>query len=173
MSLTSIQPADANRLVKDGALLIDIREADEYARENIRGAKNVPLSRLGPIDAGTAQAVVFHCKSGMRTTSNAAKLAANIAVPGYVMETGIDGWKQAGLPVVRDDKQPIEVMRQVQITAGSLVLAGVILGMLVSPGFYWLSAFIGAGLVFAGVSGWCGMAKMLALMPWNRQVRTA
>ncbi len=173
MSLTPIQPTEANRLVKEGALLVDIREADEYARENIRGAKHAPLSRLGPIDSGQAQAVVFHCKSGMRTTSNAAKLAANITVPGYVMEGGIDGWKQAGLPVVRDDKQPIEVMRQVQITAGSLVLAGVVLGALVNPNFYWLSGFIGAGLVFAGVSGWCGMAKMLALMPWNRQARTA
>ena len=60
------------------------------------------------------------------------------------------------------------LMRQVQITAGALVLAGVLLGAYVAPGWYGLSAFFGAGLVFAGVTGWCGMAKLLAVMPWNR-----
>ena len=68
-----------------------------------------------------------------------------------------------------DSGQPIEIMRQVQITAGSLVLLGVILGTWVAPAFYGLSAFVGAGLMFAGISGWCGMAKILAVMPWNRR----
>jgi predicted branched-subunit amino acid permease len=62
-------------------------------------------------------------------------------------------------------------MRQVQIAAGSLVVIGVLLGALVHPGFYALSAFVGAGLVFAGVSGFCGMARLLVLMPWNRALR--
>ena len=72
-----------------------------------------------------------------------------------------------------DRKQPIEIMRQVQITAGSLVVIGVVLAFTVAPAFIALSAFVGAGLVFAGVSGWCGMAKLLALMPWNRPARGA
>ena len=59
-------------------------------------------------------------------------------------------------------------MRQVQIVAGSLVLLGVVLGTTVSPLFLLLSGFVGAGLVFAGLSGWCGMAQLLALAPWNR-----
>jgi rhodanese-related sulfurtransferase len=86
----------------------------------------------------------------------------------YILEGGIEGWKQAGLPVVVDESQPIEINRQVMIAAGSLVLIGVLLGAFVSSGFYVLSGLIGAGLVFAGVSGFCGMAKLLALMPWNR-----
>lgn len=60
-------------------------------------------------------------------------------------------------------------MRQVQITAGSLVLTGVLLGLFVAPGFFGLSAFVGAGLIFAGVTGWCGMANLLRVMPWNRR----
>jgi hypothetical protein len=61
----------------------------------------------------------------------------------------------------------------VQIAAGSLVLLGVVLGQVIAPGFYALSAFVGAGLTFAGITGWCGMAKLLALMPWNRQSAAA
>jgi rhodanese-related sulfurtransferase len=85
-----------------------------------------------------------------------------------MLEGGLDAWKKAGLPVSLDRSKPIDVMRQVQIVAGSLVLAGVLLGVLIAPGFYALSGFVGAGLLFAGVSGFCGMARLLALMPWNR-----
>jgi hypothetical protein len=64
-------------------------------------------------------------------------------------------------------------MRQVQIEAGSLVLLGIVLGVWVAPAFLGLSAFVGAGLAFAGLSGWCGVARLLALMPWNRPARAA
>jgi len=73
---------------------------------------------------------------------------------------------------VVDQRQPLEIMRQVQIVAGGLVLLGVALGVWVAPAFLGLSAVVGAGLAFAGVSGWCGMARLLALMPWNRPNRT-
>jgi rhodanese-related sulfurtransferase len=86
-----------------------------------------------------------------------------------MLEGGIEGWKQAGLPAVLDKSRPIEINRQVMIAAGSLVLIGVLLGAIVRPEFYALSGLIGAGLVFAGVSGFCGMTKLLELMPWNRQ----
>ena len=79
----------------------------------------------------------------------------------------------ADLPVEEDRSQPIEIMRQVQIAAGSLVLLGVILGLTVAPGWFALSGFVGAGLVFAGTTGWCGMAYLLAIMPWNRQAAAA
>ena len=84
-------------------------------------------------------------------------------------EGGLDAWKKAGLPVSFDRSKPIDIMRQVQIAAGSLVLIGVMLGFLVNPGFYALSGFVGAGLLFAGVSGFCGMARLLGVMPWNRR----
>jgi hypothetical protein len=64
-------------------------------------------------------------------------------------------------------------MRQVQIVAGLLVLTGVVLGFVLNPAFFGISAFVGAGLTFAGISGWCGMAKLLALMPWNRRAAAA
>ena len=73
-----------------------------------------------------------------------------------------------GLPTAVNKGAPLELMRQVQIAAGSLVLIGVLMGSMVHPGFFGLSAFVGAGLTFAGVSGWCGMARLLSVMPWNR-----
>jgi rhodanese-related sulfurtransferase len=82
---------------------------------------------------------------------------------------GILAWQQAGLPVEKDAKAPIDVMRQVQITAGSLVMLGVALGWFVSPWFFILSAFVGAGLAVAGITNTCGMAMMLSKMPWNRR----
>jgi rhodanese-related sulfurtransferase len=72
------------------------------------------------------------------------------------------------LPTVQDKAQPRPLMQQVQIVAGSLVLLGVVLGYLLNPAFFLLSGFVGAGLLFAGLSGWCGMALLLAKMPWNR-----
>ena len=169
MPLKTISIEEAKRLLADGARLVDVREADEVARERIGLAKSVPLSRLDEALPLTGdQAIIFHCKAGNRTAAHASRLAAATTCDAYVLEGGIEAWKAAGLPVITDKSQPIEIMRQVQITAGSLVLLGVILGTWVHPGFFGLSAFIGAGLTFAGTTGWCGMAKVLALMPWNR-----
>lgn len=175
--LKSVSPAHAAELIKQGAVLIDIREADEHARERIPGARHHALSRIDtetPARPGD-DVLVFHCRSGARTKSNAPKLAAAAAgrCQTYVLEGGIDAWKKAGLPVALDRKQPIEIMRQVQIAAGSLVVIGVLLGAFVAPGFYALSGFVGAGLLFAGVTGFCGMANLLGLMPWNRRASAA
>jgi rhodanese-related sulfurtransferase len=114
--------------------------------------------------------LIFQCKSGARTGANAAKLAAVAGCDAYILEGGIDAWKRANLPVEIDRKQPLEIMRQVQITAGLLVLAGVALGALVSPAFYVLAGFVGAGLTLSGVTGSCAMASLLRRMPWNRAV---
>ncbi|NMN05874.1 MULTISPECIES: rhodanese family protein [unclassified Novosphingobium] len=169
MTLATLSPADTRAAIDAGAWLIDIRGADEHARERIPGAINVPLDRIDDLP-GDGRPVVFHCKSGMRTAANAAQLgAAAGSAPAYILGGGIVGWRQAGQPVVADRSQPLEIMRQVQITAGALVLAGVLLGMFVAPGFFGLSAFVGAGLMVAGVTGWCGMANLLRVMPWNRR----
>jgi rhodanese-related sulfurtransferase len=167
MTLPTITPEEARRLVATGARLVDIRAADEHARARIPGAENRPVDTLGRI--GNAPAVVYHCRSGMRTGANAALLAAASDCPAYLLEGGLDAWRAAGLPVTDNSKAPMEIMRQVQITAGSLVVLGVVLGLMVQPAFLGLSAFVGAGLVFAGTTGWCGMAKLLAMIPWNRR----
>ena len=172
MTIRSIDPSEAKRLVDDGALLIDVREPDEHARERIHGARLVPLSRfpatLVPQDGPP---VIFHCRSGSRTAAAVEQLAAATAGDGYMLRGGIAAWKAAGLPVLRDQRKPIEMMRQVQIVAGSLVLLGVGLGAAMHPGFYAFSGIVGAGLVFAGATGTCGMARLLALAPWNRMAQ--
>jgi rhodanese-related sulfurtransferase len=169
--LQTVNAAQASKLIEGGAILVDIREADEHARERIPGARHAALSRLerDAPQAGSAGTVIFHCRSGGRTSANAARLKAATPCEAYVLDGGLESWKAAGLPVEKDARQPIEIMRQVQIGAGGLVLAGVILSQLVNPAWIGLSAFVGAGLVFAGVSGWCGMAKALAYMPWNKR----
>jgi len=174
MSLQAISPDEAKRLLDDGAILVDIREADERARERITGSRHLPLSKLN--EAGLAahdgKPVLFHCKSGGRTFANAPRLAAKLSAgcEGYIVAGGIDAWKKAGLAVVTDRSQPIELQRQVQIGAGSMTLVGTLLGLFVSPWFFGVPLFVGAGLMTAGVTGFCGMARILERMPWNRAV---
>ncbi len=170
--LKTISPETAANLLREGdAMLVDVREPDEHARERIPGARNLPLSRLEEAELAiqAGKPVLFHCRSGARTQGNAARLAAKAGLcDAYVVEGGLEAWKRAGLPVAEDRRQPLELMRQVQITAGSMVVLGVLLGVLVAPAFYALSAFVGAGLVYAGVTGTCALARVLRLMPWNR-----
>lgn len=169
MTITPVTPAEARRLIENGAKLVDIRDRDEYARAHIPGAANVPLAEISRLDSGDCP-VVFHCRSGARTQANSARLAAVSGAPCYLIEGGIDAWRRAGLEVMADHGQPLELMRQVQLAAGGLVLLGAALGFLVAPGFFALSAFVGAGLMVAGATGWCGMATLLRHMPWNRRM---
>lgn len=171
-TLTPLTPANvAARLKAKRAVLVDIREPDEFARRHVTGALSRPLSGLeaAHIKIAPGADVVFTCKTGMRTGANCDRLAAQVEGPAFVLEGGVDAWAAAGLPVAEDRKAPLEIMRQVQIGAGSLVLLGVILGLLLDPAFFGLSAFVGAGLAFAGATGFCGMARLLAWAPWNRR----
>ncbi|MGE0054958.1 MAG: rhodanese family protein [Hyphomicrobium sp.] len=171
-TMQKISPKDAKLLIDKGAVLVDIREADERARAQIAGSCHMPLSKLGTLGNAPAtkgQVVVFHCKSGNRTMVNADKLAGKTQCESYILDGGIDAWTAAGLPVAAAAKKaPIEIIRQVMIVAGSMALAGVILGMYVSPVWYYLSAFVGLGLIFSGVTGFCLMAYILKQMPWNK-----
>lgn len=172
MTLRSIDPQAAKRLVDQGAMLVDIREHDEYAREHIPGARHLALSRLDSAElaADRDRAVIFHCRSGARTRSNAAALAATAGASceAFMLAGGLEGWRKAGLPTVIDRRQPIELQRQVQIGAGGLALLGTILGLTVSPWFLSVPLFVGGGLLFAGLTGFCGMARLLERAPWNR-----
>lgn len=171
MSLPQISPAKAKALIDHGAILIDIRDMDEHARERIPQAHNMPLAKLCDNSVGKDQtAIVFHCKSGNRTSMNAALLAQAAQVDAFILDGGIEAWKKAGLPVAQDRKQPIEIMRQVQIAAGGLALLGTLLGLTVNPTFYAFSGAVGAGLMFSGITGSCAMARILKIMPWNRVV---
>ncbi len=169
--MNPIDPRAAQALIEQGAVLVDIRELEEHAREHIAGARCLPLSQLqaGRISPPDAECVVFHCASGMRTQTNAALLSRCSGKAQVLLLTGgLQAWKQAGLSVVADARAPLPLMRQVQLGAGSLALAGAVLGATVSPWFHLLSGMVGAGLMVAGATGFCGMARLLAVMPWNR-----
>ena len=172
MSLPRISPAKAKDLLDQDATLIDIREADEHAREKVIGARHLPLSKLDEADLALhkGRPVIFHCKSGARTMNNASRLARKIggACEAFIVEGGLDAWKRAGLPVATDRRQPIELQRQVQIGAGSLAFVGTMLGVMISPWFLAVPAFVGAGLMTAGLTGFCGMAQLLMRAPWNK-----
>ena len=167
MQLTEIEPRDAAQLVAAGAVLVDIRERDEHAREHISGARHEPLSANGPIEANGP--LIFHCRSGMRTASNVARLAATANGECYALKGGIEAWKAAGLATVADRGQPIEIMRQVQIIGGSLIILAVAAGWLLNPAFLILAALVGGGMLHAGVTGSCAMTKLLEPLPWNRR----
>lgn len=173
-SVTELSPQEVQIKLEQGAVLIDIRSADEYHRENIAGSVSLPLEQLqhsGLPAEIQARTLIFHCKSGRRTKM--AEPLLNQLVTDRrnicILASGLDGWKSTGFTTRMDYSQPLELIRQVHIAAGSLVLIGALLGWLVSPLFYLLCAFVGAGLTFSGVTGFCGMAKLLALMPWNRR----
>lgn len=170
-ALHKLTPHEVQSRLSAGAVLVDIREADEFARSHIAGAQSQPLSQWerAHLTIDPAADVIFSCRSGMRTAGACDRLAARVSGDAFVLDGGLDGWAKAGLPVETDADAPLEIMRQVQIAAGSLVLIGVLLGFTLSPAWFALSAFVGAGLTFAGISGFCGMARLLMLMPWNRR----
>lgn len=171
MSLKPITPQELKRRLDDGsAILIDIREGDEFAREHIIGSRLAPLSGFDrhDFDREHDKTVVFTCRSGNRTAANTARIITGGFSNAYVLAGGLDAWKAAGLPVHLDRSAPIDLQRQVQIGAGALVFGGVALGFLVSPWFFILSGAVGFGLLQAGITGFCGMARLLRVMPWNK-----
>jgi rhodanese-related sulfurtransferase len=169
--LSKLSPQDVHaRLAAGRAVLVDIREPDEFARSHIAGAISAPLSSLeqAHLTVDPATDVIFTCRTGMRTAGACDRLAARVQGDALVLDGGLDAWVRAGLPVAEDRSAPLEINRQVQITAGLLILTGVILGAAVAPAWYGLSAFVGAGLTFAGLTGTCAMARLLMAAPWNR-----
>lgn len=173
-TLIPLSPTEVAARLKAGkAHLVDIRETDEVAREHIAGAARAPLSTFEAADLNIAadRDVIFMCRTGARTGANCDRLASRVEGEAYVLTGGLEAWKGAGLATRVDARAPLEMMRQVQIGAGSLILIGAALGLLVHPGFWALSAFVGAGLLMAGVTGFCGMARVLALAPWNRTAK--
>lgn len=172
MAIESISPSQLFELNKSGkvAELIDVRTPAEYQEVHVTFARNVPLDRLDPTSLTSAAKdapLYVICRTGGRGKQACEKLSAAGFGQVINVEGGTQAWDAAGLPVVRG-KKVMSLERQVRIAAGSLVLLGVILGFGVSQYFFGLSAFIGAGLVFAGITDTCGMGMMLARMPWNQ-----
>lgn len=178
MTIANIDPSRLAELCKGGKIdLIDVRTPVEFREAHVEAARNVPLEQLDPAalaqahDGNKNKPIYFICRSGSRGRQACEKFLA----AGYTNIINIEGGTlacvEAGLPIIHG-KKAISLERQVRIAAGSLVLVGVVLGWLVHPALYGLSAFIGAGLIFAGMTDTCGMGMMLTRMPWN-QVRDA
>jgi rhodanese-related sulfurtransferase len=174
VEVATIGPRDlaARRQVGQPVELIDVRTPVEFREVHAESARNVPLSGLDPAAVmngragGPDQPLYVICQSGSRGRQACEKFQAAGFANVVNVEGGTRAWVECGLPVVRG-KKAISLERQVRIAAGALVLLGVGLGF-VHPVFFGIAAFVGAGLVFAGVTDTCGMGLLLARMPWNR-----
>jgi rhodanese-related sulfurtransferase len=175
MTSTTISPDDFQKLLQSAPPphLIDVRTPAEFDRVHAAGAVCIPLDRLSA-DAlrrqikSQEEPVYLLCKSGMRAAQAQKRLIEAGYTRAICVAGGTTAWEHAGLPVERGPTRVISLDRQVRIAAGTLVLLGVALGWLVHPVFLGLTAFVGAGLAFAGITDTCGMSLLLAKMPWNR-----
>ncbi|MBX3095343.1 MAG: rhodanese-like domain-containing protein [Fimbriimonadaceae bacterium] len=152
--------------------LVDVRGAGEYAAGHIPGTYFMPLEEVvnRVEDLDQHRTVVLVCQSGRRACIAENQLQGNHDQI-FVLEGGTQAWADAGNPLVKSAKSTWALERQVRLVAGILVLIGVALGFTVSPGWFGIAAFVGAGLTFAGLTNICGMAAVLAKMPWNQTAK--
>ena len=157
------------------AQVVDVREPAEYASEHLKASTLVSLSNINA-DAlkifSKVKPLYVLCRSGNRSCKAADRFEAMGFGDVRVLEGGLKSWIEAGKPVERGSSKIWSLDRQVRFAAGTLVLAGVFLSWRVHPYWLGLSAFVGAGLVFSGVTDFCGMAMLLARMPWNQNKGT-
>src|SRR5476651_437192 len=178
MNIAVINPQAFAKLCNEGQKidLIDVRTPVEFREVHVEIARNVPLDQLDAAalmqarNGSANEPLYVICRSGSRGQRSCEKFLKAGFSNVVNIEGGTMACVEAGLPVVRG-KKAISLERQVRIAAGSLVLLGAVL-YFVHPAFIELSAFVGAGLVFAGITDTCGMGMMLARMPWN-QVKEA
>jgi len=160
-------------------LVIDVRTVAEVGHEYLDGSVNMPLHELSPSKVRTCVTekntgegpIHLLCGTGKRAESAIEKLKGEVANPLLIIDGGIQALKQAGCSLNKGQGRVMSLERQVRVAAGSLVLAGVLLGTFLNSGFFALSAFVGAGLIFAGITDTCAMGMLLARMPWNSVTR--
>ena len=157
-------------------VILDVREQDEFAAEHVPGSIWVPLSQFNHSAPGVLQSLVgrqvlLMCRSGSRARlagEQIDKLGFKGQIEVSVYEGGILDWVRQGKPVVTRKAAHLPIMRQVQLVAGLIVLVSSLLSVYVDRRMVWAAAFVGAGLTFAGLTGFCGLAQLLAVMPWNK-----
>jgi rhodanese-related sulfurtransferase len=179
MNSDVISPRDAFDRLRTGGggdqvLLVDVRTPVEFAAVHADGAVLVPQGGVPDVVArlvskGVRPTVYAICKTGARARNAVRQLRDAGYTEASCVEGGTDAWVAAGLPVIRGRAGVVSLERQVRMAAGTLVVSGTLLGWLVHPAFIGLAAFVGAGLVFAGATDWCGMGMVLAKLPWNRR----
>jgi len=177
MPIRNVDPATLKRWMDtDQAVVVDVREPAEHAAESISGTTLLPLGRVtkNALPKTAGKKLVIHCRSGQRSINACEKLLEedpNFEV--YNLEGGISAWGGMGHDVASSGKSFLPLDRQVQLTIGFGVLSGSLLAYFVSPLFFLLTGVFGTGLMFAGLSGFCGLARVIAKMPWNQSARGA
>jgi rhodanese-related sulfurtransferase len=153
-------------------VLIDVRTPVEHAEMHIAGSVPMPLDRLDPAAvksvASDFDQCVLVCRSGKRAEQAFQKLQAAGCTGIVILEGGVNGWESAGLPLNRGEGRRLPLMRQVQLVIGLLTLTGAVLALTLDRNFALIPAVFGAGLMLAGITGWCGLAMIMAKMPWNK-----
>lgn len=166
MTMKSATPESLN-----GCVLIDVRTPVEFRSGSLPNAVNLPLNQLSEVRLrrilGDRDTVCFFCATGKRSEKAAAQSAAIPDVRISCLEGGMKAWQAAGNPLT-SGADSFSIERQVRIGAGVLILTGVALSLWVHPAWIGLSGFVGAGLIFAGITDSCMMGMMLARMPWNQ-----
>ena len=173
MSTITVLELEKILLAKSPLILLDVRTPAEFDGAHVEGSINIPLDQLSPSyflknkELFRDGNFYLFCQKGQRAQRAAAIFEKEGLNGAVVVEGGVSAWIEAGFKVKKGKSNIISLERQVRMAAGSLVLLGVILSYLVHPAFIWLSAFVGAGLINAGVTDWCGMGLLLARLPWN------
>ena len=168
-----ISPVELQKILaaQPSSAVIDVRTPIEFAEVHVPQAQNIPLDELKPslLQLRKDQPVYLLCRSGQRATKAAEKFSREGFSQLIIVEGGTLAWIEANLPVTRGATKVISLERQVRITAGAIVFAGVLLAHFVNFNFIWLSGFVGAGLIFAGITDFCGMGLLIARLPWNKR----
>lgn len=172
----TLSAKDAAQLLANGeAALIDVREPEEFKEEHIALAHSMPLSKLDSVfeqlNIPENRKLIFQCLKGKRgeNACNIIKAKGTCNHTIYNLEGGIDAWKAAGLPIVKNTAGGLPIIRQVQIIVGGTIALLTALGLTLQlPALFIIAGALGAALCFAGISGWCGLAMLLKLMPWNK-----
>ena len=169
--VSNVSPKTLNNEMTGHGKLIDVRSAGEFAIGHIPGAINVPLEQVEARTADIGEGpILMICEAGTRAAIAAGWLEGRQKVS--VLEGGTTAWRKAGLPLVACAPSRWALERQVRLAAGAIVLAATVLAVTVNPKWVYLAMFVGAGLTFAGVTNICGMAVLLARMPWNKDSKT-
>lgn len=176
MSHKRIHPVDLMATKTADMCILDVRTAAEVKASALPNCLHIPLHELTPArlqneieKSGKNGAQVYLlCQGGKRAEMAADQLTGNVDSELVIIEGGMNAVKQSNIPLAAQGKEVIPLERQVRIAAGLLVITGAILGTWFNPAFYGLSAFVGAGLVFAGVTDICPMGMLIAKAPWNK-----
>ena len=170
--MKNVTPKELDKLLHDedkDELLIDVRTKGEFKGGHIGEAENIPLDDI--VEAANRLkgigTVYVNCGSGVRSCQATDKLE-KYGVNVVNVKGGLTAWLRDGFGITKEGKKVLPIIRQVMIISGTMVLVGVILSLLVSQTWILLAGFVGVGLLFAGVTGICGMQKILVKMPWNK-----